>query len=92
MKINEAKCHVITFNHSSNNIGPRNLTLNGNELTSVDKIKLLRVIITSDLCWRENTSELCKKVVKNFYIIKKLKEFDFKIEDTEKQAIQRKCH
>ena len=51
MKINEAKCHVITFNHSSNNIGPRNLTLNGNELTSVDKIKLLGVIITSDLRW-----------------------------------------
>ena len=79
MKINEAKCHVITFNHSSNNIGPRNLTLNGNELTSVDKIKLLGVIITSDLRWRENTSELYKKVIKKFYMIWKLKEFGFKI-------------
>ena len=51
MKINESKCHVITFNHSSNNIEPRKLTLNGNELTSVEKIKLLGVIITSDLRW-----------------------------------------
>ena len=49
MKINESKCHVITFNHSSKNLGPQKLPLNGNELTSVDKIKLLRVIIISDL-------------------------------------------
>ena len=50
-------------------------------LTSVDKIKLLGVIITSDLHWRENTSEHYKKVIKKFYIIWKLKEFGLKIEE-----------
>ena len=81
MKINESKCHVITFNHSKNNIGPQKLSLNGNELISVDKIKLLGVIITSDLRWRENTSELKRKVNKKFFMIWKLKEFGFKTEE-----------
>merc|ERR1712240_498695 len=81
MKINEAKCYVITFNHSSNNIGPQKLTLNGNELTSVDKIKLLGVIIISDLRWRENTAEIRKKITKKFFMIWKLKQFGFKTEE-----------
>ena len=81
MTINESKCHVITFNHSSNNIAPQKLTLNGNELTSVDKIKLLGVYITNDLRWRENTTEVCKKVNRKFYMIWKLKEFGFKKEE-----------
>ena len=81
MKINESKCHVITFNHSSKNLGPQKLTLNGNELTSVDKIKLLGVIITSDLRWRENTAEIRKKVTKKFFMIWKLKQFGFKTEE-----------
>ena len=81
MKINESKCNVITFNRSTKNIAPKQLLLNGNELNSVDKIKLLGVIITNDLRWRENTSELCKKVNKKFYMIWKLKEFGFKKEE-----------
>ena len=81
MIINESKCHVITFNHSSQNISPRKLLLNGNELSSVTKIKLLGVFITNDLRWRENTAEISKKVRKKFYIIWKLKEFGFKKEE-----------
>ena len=81
MKINESKCNVITFNRSTKNIAPKQLLLNGNELNSAAKIKLLGVIITNDLRWRENTSELCKKVNKKFYMIWKLKEFGFKKEE-----------
>ena len=81
LKINESKCNVITFNHSSKNIGPQKLVLNGFELKMVDKIKLLGVIITSDLRWRENTAEICKKVNRKLYIIWKVKEFGFKKEE-----------
>ena len=41
MKINESKCNVITFNHSSKHTGPQKVLLNIDELTSAVKIKLL---------------------------------------------------
>ena len=81
MVINEVKCNVITFNFSNNNIGPQNLLLNGNILNSVNKIKLLGVIITDDLRWSENTAHICKKVNRKFYILCILKQFDFNQEE-----------
>ena len=76
--INEGKCNIITFNFSSKNIGPQNLVLNGNRIYPVDKIKLLGVVITADLRWKENTAQLCKKVNKKLYILWKLKQFGVK--------------
>ena len=58
MIINEAKCNVITFNFSDRNIPPQTLTLNGNALKTVDKIKLLGVMITSDLKWEKYRIDL----------------------------------
>ena len=81
MVINEAKCNVITFNFSNKNIGPQNLLLNGNILNSVNKIKLLGVIITDDLRWSENTAQICKKVNKKFYLLCILRQFDFNQEE-----------
>ena len=69
MVINESKCNIITFNFSSKNIGPQNLVLNENRIYPVDKIKLLGVVITADLRWKENTAQLCKKVNKKLYIL-----------------------
>ena len=81
MIINEAKCNVITFNFSDGNIPPQTLTLNGNALKTVDKIKLLGVMITSDLKWGENTELICSKVNKKLFIISKLKQFGVQKED-----------
>ena len=75
MIINESKCHSITFNFCSNNIPPQNLMLNGNVINSTNKIKLLGVILTDDLKWAENTSNICSKVRKKLYLINKLKHF-----------------
>ena len=75
MKINEAKCNIINFNFSNTNTPPQNLTLNNNEIISVDRIKLLGVTLTSDLCWKENTAEIIKKVNKIYYQLCKLKQF-----------------
>ena len=78
MKINESKCNVINFNFSSKNNPPQNLELNNNQIASVDRIKLLGVIITNDLRWRENTVEIEKKVNKKFYQLSKLRQFGMK--------------
>ena len=82
MIINESKCNSITFNfHKKKNSAPQNLKLNDNVINTVDKIKLLGTIITSDLKWKENTSLICSKVNKKLYIISKLKQFGLLIEE-----------
>ena len=80
MVINESKCNSITFNFSSKNTRPQDLILNGKIVNSVNKIKLLGVIITDDLRWSENTLHICQKVNKKFYILCKLKQFGLKQE------------
>ena len=72
MVLNETKCNVITFNFSKKNIAPQNLQLNGNPLNPVSSIKLLGVTITADLRWKENTSQICKKVNKKFHFLRVL--------------------
>ena len=78
MVINEDKCNIITFNFSSSNIEPNNLRLNGNLLNSVSKITLLGVIITDDLQWKENNTNICQKVNRKFFLLWKLKQFGLK--------------
>ena len=78
MKINESKCNIINFNFSSKNSPPQNLELNNNKIISVDRVKLLGVIISNDLSWRENTAEIVKKVNKKFYKLCRLRKFGVK--------------
>ena len=81
MIINESKCHVITFNFSKHNVPPQNLRLNDNILNPIDKIKLLGVILTSDLKWTENTTNICSKINRKLYLIRKLKDYGFQKEE-----------
>ena len=69
MEINEAKCNMITFNFSSKNIAPNNLQLNGNIIKSVNSLTLLGIILTDDLRWRANTSNICQKVNRKFLFL-----------------------
>ena len=81
MIINTKKCNVITFNYSTKNSPPQNLTLNNNALEIANKIKLLGVIITDDMKWTENTSLICDKVYSKLYILSTLKKFGFTTEE-----------
>ena len=81
MIINNSKCHSITFNFSKYNIVPLNLKLDDMLIQSVDKIKLLGVILTNDLKWAENTNNIVSRVNKRLYLISKLKLFGFTIEE-----------
>ena len=60
---------------------PQKLLLNNNDILSVDRIKLLGVIISSDLHRRENTAEIVNKVNKRYYQLCKLKQFGISQEE-----------
>ena len=77
MIINSKKCNVINFNFSKNNTPPQNLTLNDNAIQIANKIILLGVVLTIDLKWTENTSLICDKVNRKYYILSTLKKFGF---------------
>ena len=81
MLINEGKCNIINFNFSCKNSPPQKLLLNNNDILSVDRIKLLGVIISSDLGWRENTTEIINKVNMRYYKLCKLKQFGISQEE-----------
>ena len=81
MIINAKKCHSITFNYSSKNTPPQNLTLNDNTIQEVEKVKLLGIIISKDLKWKENTALICNKVNRQFYMLYKLKQFGYTEDD-----------
>ena len=66
MKINQTKSKVMHFNTSYKNYFTPELEIDGVMLELVEKMKLLGVIITSDLKWRENTEFITKKHSKDF--------------------------
>ena len=62
------------FNTSYKNDFKPELTIDGVLLEVVDKMKLLGVIITSDLKWKENTDFITKKAYSRLWLIKRLKQ------------------
>ena len=74
MKINQEKSKVMLFNTSYKNDFKPELTIDGVLLEVVDKMKLLGVIITSDLKWKENTDFITKKAYSRLWLIKRLKQ------------------
>ena len=74
MKINRDKSKVMLFNTSYKNDFKPELTIDGVLLEVVDKMKLLGVIITSDLKWKENTEFITKKAYSRLWLIKRLKQ------------------
>ena len=75
MKINEDKTKIILFNNSkkwdftpSVSLGNKSI-----ELEVVNQIKLLGIVITSDMKWHENTSQLCRKGFSRLWMLRNLK-------------------
>ena len=73
MKINLKKTKVIVFNPcTSIDIMPE-LSLGDSEIEVVDEIRLLGLIIRSDLKWIANTDHMVKKANKRLWILRRLK-------------------
>ena len=74
MKINQEKSKVMLFNTSYKNDFQPQLEIDGVLLEVVEKMKLLGVIITNDLKWKENTEYITKKAYSRMWLIRRLKQ------------------
>ena len=76
MELNEKKSKVMIFNFTRDYQFSTRLSINGNLLETLDKMKLLGTLITSDLTWSANTESLVKKGFQRMIILHKLYEFN----------------
>lgn len=74
MKINEKKCHVIKF-HFSKTLNDSKYFINCSEVSSVNELNLLGVIINKDLKWNTNTDFMITKCNRKIFMFAKLKSF-----------------
>jgi hypothetical protein len=74
MKINESKTNVILFNNAVKYDFLPKLSLNADSsLKIVEEIKLLGVMVRSDLSWRSNTTFICQKAYAKLWMLRRLK-------------------
>ena len=74
MKINIDKTKAMLFNQCRTVDFMPNLSLENQEIEVVEQMKLLGVIITSDLKWSANTEFIVKKAFKKLWVLRRLKE------------------
>ena len=81
MKLNLEKCKFMLFNPTTNYDFIPELEAEGKSIETVEKMKLLGLVITHDLKWRANTEEMVKKAYNRLWIIKRLKAHGASLED-----------
>ena len=74
MQINKPKSKVMSFNSLNRKVdfNPE-FELDGEPLEIVDQMKILGVIIKSDLTWTENTRYICSRAYAKMWMIRRLK-------------------
>jgi hypothetical protein len=73
MKINHNKSKVMIFNQARTRDCMPNLKLDGANLEVLDEMRLLGLVITSDLKWTQNTESICKKAYNRLWMLRRLK-------------------
>ena len=73
MIINTKKSSVMKFTKSRTKDFPVEMKLDHSFLEVKSKVKVLGVILTSDLRWNSNTEFMCKKAFKNIWILRRIK-------------------
>ena len=73
MKINFKKTKVMLFNPCTSIDFMPELDIDNKELEVVEEMRLLGVIIRSDMKWRSNTDNMITKVNKKLWILRRLK-------------------
>ena len=71
MKLNEKKTNIMIFNYTNNYQFATRIKINETILETLEQTKLLGVIISSDLTWRENTKMLIRKAYGRMEIIRR---------------------
>ena len=78
MKINEKKTKIMLINMAKKYAFPPEVSFeDGKNLECISEMKLVGVVISSDLKWAKNTNYICKKAMKKMWIIRRLKNIDF---------------
>ena len=76
MVINEAKTKIIMFNEArSVEILPKVKLSEENMIEVVDDMKLLGVMLRSDLKWQDNTEHIIRKSFQRMWILRNLKRY-----------------
>ena len=73
MKLNFRKTKAMVFNPCTSIDFSPEFLLDGNDIQVVDEIRLLGLVITSDLKWTSNTENLVNKANKILWILRRLK-------------------
>ena len=74
MRINESKTNAILFNKAKKYDFFPNLTVgNSSQLKVVEEIRILGIVIRSDLSWSANTKVMCGKAYARLWILRRLK-------------------
>ena len=73
MVINQHKTKTILFNQSKNFDFQPEILVDGVELEVVEEIRVLGVILRSDLSWSENTDKMCKTAFSRLWMLRRLK-------------------
>ena len=72
--INQDKSKVMLFNQGRKyDFLPTIETENGHMLQTVDEMRLLGLVVRSDLRWQENTNQMCRKAYTTLWIIRNMK-------------------
>ena len=71
---NAKKCKTMKFNFSRKYDFPLEVTMGGETLEEVNQMKLLGVIISSDLKWQSNTEYIVKKAMSRIWVLRRMKQ------------------
>ena len=81
MKINEKKTKTMIFNYTKNHQFTTRLEMNGEKLEVIDSTRLLGTIITNNLSWDPNISDIVKRSNARMELLRKLDGFGVPKED-----------
>ena len=81
MKINQKKTKTMLFNFTNKYQFMTRLSLNGENVEVVSEAKLLGTIISNDLTWNSNTSNIVRRANARMVLLRKLAEFGAPIAD-----------
>ena len=81
MKINYKKTKMIVFNPCTSIDFQPEFTLGGHDLEVVEEIRLLGIIVRSDLKWHSNTENLVQKSNKRLWMLRRLSKLGATRED-----------
>ena len=73
MKLNFSKTKFMLFNPTINFDFVPDFKVEGEQIETLDEMKLLGLVLSNDLSWKANTANMTKKAYKKLWMIKRLK-------------------